>query len=154
MKTKTVKVSGTNKGNSVLHVVGNKGSVLRLGRLMAPGKFKLLQNNVGLSYDGAVMDITGGHNDAQTREEFGAYVRGKEGKLSFKVLTVAEAKKLCGTKRIIKRNGHNVTISTTKGEVTQYMPSIETTAKGKELFFQWESVKAPEGAKHYGQLVK
>ena len=159
--TKAVKIKATPKGASVMVVSGSKGQVFRM---VSPvddnGKtaYKLIQNNVGLRYDGPTVtteDLKTQKLSKETRIELGAYVAAKGEVASLKVVSIEEARKMAGKVTKIMRNKAEITLMTAGKADKHYLASIEKLPNGTEHFFQMETSKLKgKNEAHYGALVR
>lgn len=141
-------------GKVVLHILGAKGSVLRLANIDKLGFAKLAQNNVGLSYDGPSIDLFATDKaDKGTRLHAGYYVCERGARPEVKVLTADGAKSLCRSKVTVERNGKKVQLRVGGDLKDHYLPSYEVGPKG-DWFFQLETSRLPQNKKHFGALVK
>lgn len=142
-------------GRCVLLVSGEKGEAFRLADVSADGYATLTQNNVGLKYAGAKVDLLdGGKWDKQTRLEVGNYVASKGQRATVKALSLAQADKLASAKHKIERNGKEITLRTFGSTDKHYLASIETFKTGIRHFFQLETERIGKvNAKHYGALI-
>lgn len=158
MSKKTVKVkSNAQDKRVVLLVTGSKGNAFRVAERLDNGNYKLVQSNVGLSYDGAIVSakaLAEGKLDKQARLELGCYIAGKGSKASIKELSMDEARKLASKQATFVRNGKEIAVAVAS-LATQYTASVETLGNGVEHFFQLESVKLKgKNEKHFASLVK
>ena len=159
----TVRAKGakatTINNDVVLHVVGSKGSAFRLATSQADGSYKLKQDCKGLtkSYDGAIVSadaLASGKLDKQAKLELGTYIASKGTKVTFSVLSLAEARKLANKVVIVSRNGTDCSLLVNKVDA-QYCASIEMLKNGTEHFFQLETVRIKgRNERHYGALLK
>lgn len=157
---KSVKVKSTT-ANVVLKISGSKGSVYRLASVTeANGEksYKLVQNNVGLQYDGArftLKEVAEKKVNKQTKLEMGAYVAGKGSSVTITEMTLEQARKEAVNEAIISRNGKDVKVLYAGKAELHYIPTLEKMTGGKEHWFQWETAKIKNrNEKHYGALVK
>jgi hypothetical protein len=143
-------------GNVVLFIEGSKGNAFRLANVDNNGFAKLTQNNVGLRYDGANIDLLNiGKMDKQSKLELGNYIAGRGNSVSVKAITIAQAESMAKRKVTIERhNGKEATLRTLAKIDSQYVASIEKL-KGGNHYFQLETVKIKGvNEKHYGALAK
>lgn len=143
-------------GRAVLLVSAAKGNAFRLADVSKEGFATLCQNNIGLKYDGAKIDLLadGSKRDKQTRLELGDYIAAKGERATVKVLTVAQAEKLASAKHKIERNGKEIILQTFGSTDKHYLASIEQFKTGTRHFFQLETERIGKvNAKHYGSLI-
>lgn len=145
-------------GRAILLVTGAKGCAFRLAEIDKAGYGQLVQNNIGLKYDGAkvdLLDAEGKHRDKQTRLELGDYIASKGERVKIKVLSLAEAEKLAKSKHTVERNGKEVKIRTFGNVENHYVASIERFKTGIQHWFQWETESlGAKNRKHFAAMVQ
>lgn len=153
---KTVKAVALKVGSVMIALLsGGKGDVFRKVRVLAGGKYQPLQKCDGLAYDGPVFGIAPDGTleaDKEGRLHMGAYVCNRGMRPKVTLMSEAEARKLAKHSIVVRRNGHDIPMKVTRMDA-QYAGSIEALKKG-DHWFQWESKKLPNNAKHYGTVAK
>jgi len=145
-------------GRAVLLLEGEKGNVFRLVNIDKNGTAQNVQDNRGLRFEGKSIDVTAENSegwDKETRLHFGAYIASKGNRVTWKVLSLAQAEKLASKKVTFERNGHEITARYYGNADKHYLATIETFKKtGVRHYFQLETERLKTNARHFGAIVK